>query len=205
MVAMNASKRRNGGSHQVVSRVREGASEALHYVRDQTAAATQQAKESATEVANAILETVQDEAERFYGRHKKRAVSKVSGLGKVAKQTAHALHAVKADAAAEYLDEASRRVRQASQYLEEQSLSEILQDAGDVVRRNSALTAGALFLVGFATVRFLKATELRSDDEEADDSGNMEAEGDSDDSEDDPKDDAAPASPRGRSRRGNRD
>jgi len=126
MVAMNGSKRRDGGGDQVLSRVKDGASEALHYVKDQTRAATQLAKENATQVAKALVETVQDEAERLYGRHKSLGVSRVGGLGKVAKQTAHALHAVKADAAAEYLDQASRRVKQARDYLDVQSFTAMM-------------------------------------------------------------------------------
>jgi hypothetical protein len=151
--------------------VKEGATEAFHYVKAQTRAATQRAKEKASQVAKVLVESVQDEAERLYGWHKALAVSRISGLGNVAKQTAHALHAVKADAAAEYLEKASRRAKQARVYLDEQPFTEMMQDAGELVRKNRVGTAGALFLLGFATVRFLKATAKRPSEDGNDDVG----------------------------------
>src|SRR5829696_8013422 len=113
MVAMNGSKRGGsaGGRKKVSSRARGGAGSAIEYVKEQTQNATRHVKEGAGELARTIAETAQEEAGRLYQRHKGRAVSRVNRLGKVARQTAYALHAVKADTAAEYLEAASDRVQ----------------------------------------------------------------------------------------------
>jgi len=161
---MNESRRRGDQDRDdVLSVVANGARNAISYVKERTRSATQEATRGASEVAHALFETAQDEAERFYERHKSRAASKVGRLGKAAKQTAHALHAVRADTAAEYLDAASERVAQTREYLQEQSLGGILEDAGRVVRRNRAVAAGGLFLMGFAAARFLKASSSRAE------------------------------------------
>jgi len=160
MVAMNGSGGRKE-HNDLLSRVATGASEALNVVKDQTRAATREVKRNATEVARAVVDSAQDEAERLYVRHKSRMGSKVGRLGKAAKQTAHALHAVRADAAAEYLEAFSDKVGAAQDYLEEQSLGDILSDAGDFVRQNRAAAAGGLFLIGFVAARFLKSSAQR--------------------------------------------
>ena len=162
MVAMNGSRRSGDNERDdILSVVASGARNALSYVKEHAQVATQEATRGASEVAHALFETAQDEAERFYDRHKSGAASKVGRLGKAAKQTAHALHAVRADTAADYLEAASERVAEARDYLQEQSLAGILEDAGQVVRQNRAIAAGGLFLVGFAAARFLKASSSR--------------------------------------------
>jgi len=169
MVAMNGSSGRHGRSDNLLSRVGTGASEAIGFVKDQTRAATREVKRNAADVAKAVLDTAQDEAGRLYDRHKSRASSKVGRLGRAAKQTAHALHAVRADAAAEYLEAFSGRVGAAQDYLEERSLPDMLADAGDVVRQNRAAAAGGLFLLGFLAARFLKSSQARPENEASDD------------------------------------
>src|SRR5204862_1571668 len=136
----------------------EGASGVAEKLKDGARAARESIKKTAGEVTNAVIDTVLEEAEDLYEKQKDRAVSRVSSIGKIAKQTAHALHAVKADKFADYVDEASRRVDEAGDYLEERTLTEMLQDAGEVVRRNRGITMGTLFVAGFAVARFLKSS-----------------------------------------------
>jgi hypothetical protein len=112
------------------------------------------------------LDTVLDEAERVYEQQRKHAVSRVSSISKVAARSAHALHAVKADAVAEYVEEAARQVERSTQYMRDRSLSEILEDAGDVIRRNPAAAMGGMFVVGFAAARFLKSSASREQGDE---------------------------------------
>jgi hypothetical protein len=171
MVAMNAAdrRRRSGRGDRgagnapggIVSTVKEGFSGATRYLAEQARSASQQVKEATSGVTQAVLQTVQQEAERVYEKKKGRAVVRVKGVAKIGRQAAHALHAVKADKAAEYVEQASQRVGQATGYLEDHTLTEIMEDAADVVRRNQALAVGALFVTGFALTRFLKASASR--------------------------------------------
>lgn len=159
---------------------REGASGALRSVVEGAQSIVHQIGETTGEVAGSMLDTVLDEAERLYRKQKKPALSRIAGLSKMADRTAHALHAVKADGVAEYVEQAADQVGTITEYLEDRSLSEILEDAGDIVQRNRAVAMGGMFVVGFALVRFLNATESRDgaggDAGEDDDQGDEERE-----------------------------
>jgi hypothetical protein len=192
MVAMRESRRESGrrqprrgeeaGGGEMLSRVKEGASDVAQYVKDGARAARQKVRETATEATRAIKETVQEEAEQMYEKQKDKIVSRVSTAGKVVKQAARALHVMKADALAEYAKQAADRVEDATHYLEEHNLTDVLEDTGDIVRRHQALAVGGMFIAGFALSRFLKASQARHQASEeqggrgdADDGGDAEA------------------------------
>src|SRR4051794_29441051 len=114
MVAMRESKvprGRDRGHHNspmrddLAVRVKGGATEALHSVRQGVRSAAKQVRQTASEVTGALRTTLHEEADELYQRHKGTATSQVKRFGKIAEQTAHALHAVKADNVAEYLDQ----------------------------------------------------------------------------------------------------
>ena len=154
----------NGGG-EIVTRVREGASGAFHSVLEGAQNVTQQIKETTGEVTGAVLDTILDEAERIYKKQKKPAISRISSLSKMADRTAHALHAVKADGVAQYVEQAAEQAGSVTDYLDDHSLEEILEDAGELVRRNRAVAMGGMFVVGFAVARFLKASASREEHE----------------------------------------
>jgi hypothetical protein len=131
---------------QIVARVKDGASDVARQLK---------------RGAGAIGQTVREEGEQLYEKQKDRVVSKVRGFGKVTRQVAHAVRAVKADGVAEYADTAAGKVDEATQYLEESDLETVLNNAGDLAREHQALVAGGLLLTGFAVSRFLKASRAR--------------------------------------------
>jgi hypothetical protein len=137
---------------------------ALQYVKERARAAGEQIRRSAGEATGAVLDTLLDEAEQIYEQQRKQAVSRVSGLSKVAARSAHALHAVKADAAARYVEEAAKHVERSSRYLRDRELTEVLEDAGDIVRRHQMAAAATMFVLGFAATRFLKASASGAED-----------------------------------------
>jgi len=177
----------NGGG-EIVSRMRQGASGALQSVMQSAQSVSQQIKETTGEVTGAVVETLLDEADRIYRKQKKPALSRISNLTKIADRTAHALHAVKADGVAEYVQQAAEQVDGITEYLDDRSLDEILEDAGEIVQKNRAVAMGGMFVVAFAVARFLKASASR---DEAEDGGG----GDDDDTgeDDDEQRDAARA------------
>jgi hypothetical protein len=168
------SGRGGGAGGEIISRVREGASGALHSVMEGAQSVTQQLKETTGEVTGAVLDTLLDEAERIYRKQKKPAISRISGLSKMADRTAHALHAVKADGVADYVEQAAEQVGSMTEYLQDRSLEEILEDAGEIVQKNRAMAMGGMFLLAFAAARFLKASASR--DEEATEGDNADEE-----------------------------
>jgi len=174
MVAIKAANRRRQsrsgrgsgerGGGEVAARLKESVAGATRYVKKQA----RSIGEATSEASQQLLQTVQEEAERAYARQKGRAAARVKGIAKIGKQAAHALHAVKADRAAEYVEQASNRVGQATGYLEDHTLTEIIEDAGEVVRRNQTLAVGGLFVAGFVVTRFLKASASRNDEAHSD-------------------------------------
>ena len=163
-----------GGGGEIMTRARSGASGALHSVIEGAQSVTQQIRETTGEVTGAVLDTILDEAERIYRKQKKPAMSRIASLSKMADRTAHALHAVKAEGVADYVEQAADQVGTLTEYLDDRSLSEILEDAGDIVQRNRAVAMGGMFVVGFAVARFLKASASR---EEAGAEGGAEGDG----------------------------
>jgi hypothetical protein len=155
---------RGGRGGEVAARLKESVVGATRYVKEQA----RSIREATSEASQQLLQTVQEEAERAYARQKGRAAARVKGIAKIGKQAAHALHAVKADRAAEYVEQASSRVGQATGYLEDHTLTEIIEDAGEVVRRNQTLAVGGLFIAGFVVTRFLKASASRNDEARSD-------------------------------------
>ena len=162
------------------------ATEVAGVVRESAARSAEQVKQKAAEMTRAITGTVREEAERLFDEQKGKAASKVTRYGKAIHQTAHALHAVKADGLAEYVDSAAGAVEGLKDYLEERNLAQVLEDAGEVARRHPGMVIGGMFLTGLALGRFLKASDSRQGEEEeqGDESGGEEEE-----------------SPRGQSRR----
>jgi len=212
MVAANSARRRHTrrgrpanepGGGEVVARVRDGVTGATRYVAEQGRTVARQVKEATLEASQAVLQTVREEAERVYEKQKDRIAGRITRVSKIGGQAAHALRAVKADKAAEYVDDVSRRVGRATDYLEDHTLTEMMEDAGEIVRRNPALAVGGLFVAGFAVTRFLKATASRDaeghraagmleeqDRGAAESYGDQMEESEEDDSEDDAQDES---------------
>jgi hypothetical protein len=160
---------------------------ALQSVMESAQSVSQQIKETTGEVTGAVFDTLLDEADRLYRKQKKPAISRISNFSKIADRTAHALHAVKADGVAEYVQQAAEQVDGITEYLDDRSLDEILEDVGEIVQKNRALAMGGMFVVGFAVARFLKATASRE---------NRNGGGDDDTGEDDDEQRDAARAPR---------
>src|SRR6185369_12442101 len=71
------------------------------------------------------------------------------------------LHAVRMDSAARLAERASNRVEQASQYVKESNMTQVIEDAQELARRHRALAVGGMFLTGLVVARLVKATAQR--------------------------------------------
>jgi len=147
-----------------VRELKEKAAEVAQRVAGGARAAKEQVMQKAADVTRAVADGVKEEAERIFDDQKGRIGSKVERWGKTIHQAAHALHAVKAEGAADMVDAAAERVGNVSSYLEERSLSDLLSDAEDVARRHPGIMLGGMFVAGLVAARFLKASAERDSD-----------------------------------------
>jgi hypothetical protein len=144
--------------------VREKAADVARRVANTASVAKEQVMRKAADMTRAVTDGVKEEAERFFDEQKGRLGEKVDRVSKVIHQAAHALHAVKADGVAEAVDAAAERFEQASNYIEERTLSDLISDTEDVARRHPGLMLGGLFLTGLVAARFVKASASREDE-----------------------------------------
>ena len=159
---------------EVLRQVRQQVGDVTSDLKNGAKRARKHVKRQVDEVVQTILDTVHEEAERLFDAQRDRAASKVERVGKMVHQASHALHAVRMDGVADYIDSAAEQVEGLSDYIKDRNLNDILQDAGEIVSRNKGLAIGGLFLTGFAVARFLKASEAQAgadEDEESDEDG----------------------------------
>lgn len=170
MVAMRRSgsnsTRHQPGPAEVLGQVKKQAAEAVAEFRSGAIAAKKQVQQQVADVTHAINEAVRDEAERLFEERREQAANKVKKVGKAVRQAAQALHAVRMNDAANYAYSAARQVEGVSSYIKERNLTQITQDAEEVVRRHRGVVVGGLFVAGFALARFLKASEDEATDGE---------------------------------------
>jgi len=145
------------GIGEIVDRAKEGAAGAARFLKDRVQTTVHRVKNATSEASGTVAKAVRDEAERVYGQQKGRVAARVNSAAKVARQVAHALRAVKAEKVADYVDEASRRAGQTKAYLEERTVTDMIQDAAELARRNGAIAVAGMAVAGFALARFLKA------------------------------------------------
>jgi hypothetical protein len=165
---------RRGGTEaeDALREVRDMAADMAERVVSGTREVKEQVMQKASELTRAVADGVKEEAEKFFGEQKGKLGDKAKRVGKAINQAAHALHAVKADPLAEAVDAAAERIKQASSYLEERNLGDLVSDAEDVARRHPALLLGGLFVTGLLAARFVKASASREGEaEESDASG----------------------------------
>jgi len=155
----------NAGADDVLRDMRERAADMAERVVSGTREVKEQVMQKASELTRAVADGVREEAEKFFDEQKGKLGDKAKRVGKAINQAAHALHAVKADPLAEAVDAAAERINEASSYLEERNLGDLVSDAEDVARRHPALLLGGLFVTGLIAARFIKASASREDED----------------------------------------
>ena len=157
MVAPRSRHPRRGRRESANTRrspLKEMASELGQSVRNGARAISTEAK---TAIA-AAAEQVRDEAQRLLDEQKEKAASQLQAVRGAAGRVAHALHAVKADAAADYADAAGDALDQAAQFVEDANLDDLSDGARWFAREHPAWVIGGLFAAGFIAARVLKAS-----------------------------------------------
>jgi len=147
-----------GQSQNPLQELRHQASGLLREIKTAARETTGDLSRQASEVSRAVSDTVKEEAQRLLDERREAIAGKVGIAAKLARQTGHALRAVRLDNAAEVADAAAGQVRKLGDYLKESDVSQILEDAEQLTRNHRALVTGGLLVTGFALVRFLKAS-----------------------------------------------
>lgn len=158
---MVANAQPEGQSNGLFGRMREQASQVGRRVRRGAGALTEQTAQTVGQVKRLL----KDEAERYLDEKKGGAVEKIEKIGSVIHRAAHVLHAGKLDRVAEYVDMAAERADDASKYLEESEITEMVEDFADMVRRHPLAACSGLFIAGMAVARFAMASQQAAGDE----------------------------------------
>ncbi len=132
------------------------------YVRDSAKAVTAQAKKT----LSAATESLREELDRVIGDRKGKAATQIEGLGGAIERAAHALHAVKLDNAADYIDAAGGTLKDLAQYVEDADLDHLTRDAAKLIRRHPRAVVGGLLVAGFLAARFLKASQTPPEEQQ---------------------------------------
>jgi len=130
----------------------------MEQIRSGLSVAAEEVKEQMTQVARTVVEAVRGEAERILDERRDAATARVGNVANAVDRAAHALHAVRMDSAARLAERASNRVEQASQYVKESNMTQVIEDAQELARRHRALAVGGMFLTGLVVARLVKAT-----------------------------------------------
>jgi DNA transposition AAA+ family ATPase len=160
----SSSSKSSDGPVQVLKQIKKQAGNIAADVRDGVIAAKDEVKKEIGDAAESVMRTIREEAEELFEDRRGSVASRVSKFGKVVHQAAHALHAVKMDGVAGYIDAAADQAKRASNYIKERKLKDITQDASRLVSRHRGLIVGGLFITGLALARFLKASAEDSQD-----------------------------------------
>ncbi|MDX1415807.1 MAG: hypothetical protein R3293_16540 [Candidatus Promineifilaceae bacterium] len=124
-----------------------------------------QAQQKAAEVANeaqqqaaVLAEQAKVEAKSSLETQKEIAARELHGVASALRQTGSTLSEQDQTMFAQYSNRFADQVEQASSYLEEHDLEDLVQEAEDFARRQPELFIGGAFTLGLLAARFLKSS-----------------------------------------------
>jgi hypothetical protein len=128
----------------------------------------QNAKTRAGAEVNATMQWVEREGVSAVEAQKERLAGVVDRVVSVIDSAAEKMEQEGDDTLGMYVRSLSDKVHRTSQYLHEQGVRQITQDAGSFLRRHSEVVVAATLIGGFAIGRFLKASGRRTEFSEPD-------------------------------------
>ena len=124
-------------------------------------AVSQRPARSAThthEQSSGIFDTIKSGATSQLTTQKDRATDGIGTLAQAVRQTTERLRSEDHDTVAQYVERAAEQLERLSQNLREKDVSELLDDAQRLARRQPAMFIGGSFAVGLLAARFLKSS-----------------------------------------------
>jgi hypothetical protein len=105
-----------------------------------------------------VVQRVKDQATAQLSSQKDRATTGLGTVASAVRQTTEHLRAEQHDTVAQYVERAADQIDRFSQRLKEKDVSELLNDAQQLARRQPALFVGGAFALGLIGARFLKSS-----------------------------------------------
>jgi hypothetical protein len=119
------------------------------------AAGTPQAQQTAS---GGIAGKVKERATAQLSTQKDRATDSLGSVASAVRQTGQRLREEQNETVAQYVEKAADQLDRLSSSLREKDVTELLQDAQRLARRQPALFIGGSFAVGLIAARFLKSS-----------------------------------------------
>jgi hypothetical protein len=117
-----------------------------------------------TDQRSGIVGKVKERASAQLSTQKDRATDQLGTIVQAVRHSSERLRENQQETVAEYVEKAAAQLERFSENLREKDVSELLQDAQRLARRQPALFIGGSFAVGLLAARFLKSSQERTGD-----------------------------------------
>ena len=108
--------------------------------------------------ASGVMDRVKEGATAQLSSQKNRATDGLGSLAEAVRKTSQPLRENNQDTIARYVEQAADQIERVSTRLRERDVSELMQDAQRLARRQPALFIGGAFALGVLAARFLKSS-----------------------------------------------
>jgi hypothetical protein len=116
------------------------------------------AGDSSSQRAGGILDKVRETATDQLATQKDRATDGLGSVAQFVRQSTQQLRDQKQDAIAGYVEQVADQIERFSHSLREKDISELLDDAQQLARKQPAFFIGGAFVLGLVGARFLKSS-----------------------------------------------
>ena len=116
-----------------------------------------------TSSGTGIVDRVKEQAASQLSSQKDRATDGLGSVASAVRQTTQTLRDQKHDTVAGYVEQAADQIERLSERLKNKDVTELLDDAQHLARRQPALFVGGAFALGLVGARFLKSSSSRDD------------------------------------------
>lgn len=114
--------------------------------------------ESVKEQAKDVVTEAQEQAQSMLASRKEQAASELGSIAQAFRQTGDQLREQEKTAAASALNQVAGQVERFSNFLTNNEVTDLLDEAENLARRNPELFLGGAFALGLLASRFLKAS-----------------------------------------------
>jgi len=120
-----------------------------------------QTGETIKEQAKEMVDHAQEQTQEMLTTRKEQAVSELGNIAQAFRQTGDQLREKEQTAAADAITQVANQVERFSNYLSNKEITDLLDEAENLARRNPELFLGGAFALGLLASRFLKASARR--------------------------------------------
>lgn len=134
------------------------ATDTAQAVVDQVKQTTGDVVDQVKDTSGAVVNQVQEQAKSQITQQKDRVAQSIGGIALALRQTSQNMQNVDQAGVAQYVDTVAERFEQASSFLKDKDLPEIVEEIEDFAAREPVLFLGGAFALGLVAARFLKSS-----------------------------------------------